>query len=657
MGGGGGGGGGGASPRAAVMAGAGAALRGTAGLGVAATAAAAAAGLSVTGTGDWLGGLWPAARAERAPDVGTAARADERSFPPDTAAGPVAGPEEAAFEEWLRKRGAKGLEQVCVGHVGEEGGGSAVGRGLFCRADVRGSLRDGLRWRPWRPALRVSFPLSNVLTPAACLREPRVGWVYRSLLEDGTLNPQLAVMAFLVVERLRGDQSPWAPYIAVLPCEEALGTPLFFSESELQMLSGTALHEAVLSRQKALRKDFSRVKRAATDALRACKGGERGSAPPRAPSFDDFLWANGVYWSRVLELPLARGRSTLPGEGSSEGDAIAGLPETRGGIVTVEGLCPGLDCCNHGESAPGQWRVAEQTPAVQGPPSEKWLGIPRKWLPSILGFSDWGVETFAAPPPDAPCGFLELTASRALRPGDEIRIDYGARSNAELLFTYGFVDPHNTHDTLVLSAPMTNKDLENPVNQARMELMHAKGMRPQVFLPLSGISAHGDGGHQPITAKEFPSDVIEMMEVMVMSPKELAAELEGLEKAEVSAAAGSRSGAMKGKDLKEPSFAALTLLVRLMQLQVYNLEGPGGTGSLEHDTALMLKHLMAEKDGEGASEYAGSPLSRNAYHALVYRMNQKRIARAYLALAERMLSYHLPAKGGILKPGFRPYRP
>ena len=328
----------------------------------------------------------------------------------------------------------------------------------------------------------------------------------------------------------------------------------------------------------------------------------------------------------------------------------------------MEGLCPGLDCCNHGEGAPGQWRVAEQTTAaVQAPPSETWLGIPRRWLPPLLGSSDGGVGTLAARSPDAPCGFLELTTSRALAPGDEVRIDYGARSNAELLFTYGFVDPHNTHDNLVLPAPITNKDLEDPINQARMELLHAKGMRPQVFLPLSGISAHGDGGHQPITAKEFPPEVIEMMGVMVMSPKELAAELEGLEKAEVSAAAGSTrvGGAMEGKDLKEPSFAALTLLVRLMQLQVYNLEGPGGTGSLEHDTALILKHLMAEKDGEGASEYASaaSRLSRNAYHALVYRMNQKRIARAYLALAERMLSYHLPAKGDILKPGFRPYRP
>ena len=151
-----------------------------------------------------------------------------------------------------------------------------------------------------------------------------------------------------------------------------------------------------------------------------------------------------------------------------------------------------------------------------------------------------------------------------------------------------------------------------------------------------------------------------MMEVMVLPRKKLA---EALELADAEAEAGGTvAGTPVAKPEKggaqEPSFAALTLLVRLMQLQVYNLEGPGGTGSLEHDTAIMLKHLMAEKDGEGASEYAGSPLSRNAYHALVYRMNQKRIARAYAALAERMLSYHLPTKSEGQKAGaYRPYRP
>lgn len=635
---------------AGAWSGGGAAWRAAAGLGA---AGLAAAGLS--------GGASPGARAERAAESGPTAAASGgggggaggRGSPWK---GPAAGAAEAAFEAWLRERGAKGLEQIVVGHVDKKDGGAAIGRGLFLREDVRGSIRDGVRWRPWRPALRVSFPLSNVLTPAACTREPRVGWVYRALLEDGTLSPRLAVMTFLIVEKIRGATSPWAPYIAMLPGEEGLGTPLFFSDAELQMLRGTTLHAAVTSRQKKLRQDFHRVKSAVAQALRACKhdGG-------RAPAFDDFMWASGIYWSRVLELPLPERAPVMAG-GALGGGVISqvGAPPGPASNAAMEGLCPGLDCCNHGEGAPGRWRAVGQVPAPTAASATggTWLGIPRKWLPALLAPSTGGQE--GSRRPGAPPGFLELTSDRALSPGEELRIDYGSRSNAELLFTYGFVDPHNPHDTLLLSAPLTAGDLEDPINQARMELLHARGLRPQAFLPLAGVSTHGDGGHQPVTAKEFPPEVIAMMEVMVLPRKKLA---EALELADAEAEAGGTVAgtpvAKPGKGgAQEPSFAALTLLVRLMQLQVYNLEGPGGTGSLEHDTAIMLKHLMAEKDGEGASEYAGSPLSRNAYHALVYRMNQKRIARAYAALAERMLSYHLPTKSEGQKAGaYRPYRP
>ena len=641
---------------AGAWSGAGAAWRAAAGLG--------AAGLTAAGLS---GGASLGARAERAAESGPAPAASGdgeggAGGKGQPWKGSAAGAAEAAFETWLRERGAKGLEQVAVGHVSEEGGGAAIGRGLFLREGVRGSIRDGVRWRPWRPALRVSFPLSNALTPASCIREPRVGWVYRALLEDGTLSPRLAVMAFLIVERLRGATSPWAPYIAMLPEEEGLGTPLFFSDAELQMLRGTTLHAAVTARQKKLRQDFRRVKSAVAQALQACKhdGG-------RAPAFSDFLWASGIYWSRVLELPLPERAPVLEG-GMLGGGVISQVsaPPEPAATAAMEGLCPGLDCCNHGEGAPGRWRAVGQVPARTAAPAtgETWLGIPRKWLPALLAPATGGQE--GSRRPDGPAGFLELISDRALSPGEEVRIDYGARSNEELLFTYGFVDPHNPHDTLLLSAPLTAGDLENPVNQARMELLHARGLRPQAFLPLAGVSTHGDGGHQPATAKEFPPEVIAMMEVMVLPQKKLAEALE-LARAEAEVqGAGAGAGADAGNpavksgkgDAQEPSFAALTLLVRLMQLQVYNLEGPGGTGSLEHDTATMLKHLMAEKDGEGASEYAGSPLSRNAYHALLYRMNQKRIARAYTALAERLLSYHLPEKSEGQKAGaYRPYRP
>jgi len=49
-------------------------------------------------------------------------------------------------------------------------------------------------------------------------------------------------MLFLVVERTRGIDSAWHPWIALLP--QALKTPLSYGEAEMQELAGTTLHTA-----------------------------------------------------------------------------------------------------------------------------------------------------------------------------------------------------------------------------------------------------------------------------------------------------------------------------------------------------------------------------------------------------------------------------
>ena len=50
------------------------------------------------------------------------------------------------------------------------------------------------------------------------------------------------VMLFLVTQRLLGERSEWAPWIAALPRE--FTTPPFFRGAEMDELMGTALHRA-----------------------------------------------------------------------------------------------------------------------------------------------------------------------------------------------------------------------------------------------------------------------------------------------------------------------------------------------------------------------------------------------------------------------------
>ena len=45
-----------------------------------------------------------------------------------------------------------------------------------------------------------------------------------------------------VVERLRGEASPWAPWLAVLPAR--VGSPVTYSDAQLAQLAGTSLQHA-----------------------------------------------------------------------------------------------------------------------------------------------------------------------------------------------------------------------------------------------------------------------------------------------------------------------------------------------------------------------------------------------------------------------------
>lgn len=49
-------------------------------------------------------------------------------------------------------------------------------------------------------------------------------------------------MGYKVVERMRGEASPWAPWLAALPAR--VGSPLTASDAQLAELAGTGLHRA-----------------------------------------------------------------------------------------------------------------------------------------------------------------------------------------------------------------------------------------------------------------------------------------------------------------------------------------------------------------------------------------------------------------------------
>lgn len=81
--------------------------------------------------------------------------------------------------------------------------------------------------------------------------------------------------------------------------------------------------------------------------------------------------------------------------------------------------------------------------------------------------------------------------------------------------------------------------------------------------------------------------------------------------------------------------AILTTLVRLLELKVTELESSTeGTGSLERDEQLL-------------SPTHRGKLSDIQKHAVVYRLGQKRLARAYLLHVSRLLQEEMKVLSGL----------
>ncbi|XP_004956796.1 fructose-bisphosphate aldolase-lysine N-methyltransferase, chloroplastic [Setaria italica] len=111
----------------------------------------------------------------------------------------------------------------------------------------------------------------------------------------GGLRPWVAVALLLLREVARGADSPWAPYLAILPRQT--DSTIFWSEEELLEIQGTQLLSTTMGVKEYVQSEFESVE---AEIINANK-----DIFPGAITFDDFLWAFGILRSRVF--PELRG--------------------------------------------------------------------------------------------------------------------------------------------------------------------------------------------------------------------------------------------------------------------------------------------------------------------------------------------------------------
>ena len=208
----------------------------------------------------------------------------------------------------------------------------------------------------------------------------------------------------LLQERAKGEDSDYAPYIALIP-ESVPGSPLMWTDDEVTALQYPPAVAEAREMRDAVATWFGKISAEAPVALAGA-------------NLESFKSAVSVVHSRTYGVA-----SSASGEGY------------------FRALLPLADLLNHGGD---EYPASASSPANRGgkaseaPDAKKW---PPAGCSDNIAWSELSDE-----------GVIEFAATRDIEPHEEAAMSYGERSNDHFLVYYGFVPPRNPHDDVVVFA-------------------------------------------------------------------------------------------------------------------------------------------------------------------------------------------------------------
>ncbi|ETV96853.1 hypothetical protein, variant [Aphanomyces invadans] len=117
----------------------------------------------------------------------------------------------------------------------------------------------------------------------------------RGFLHAGPHADDDLLAAFLLLERLKGPASKWAPYLAVLP--KAIPSPMTFTTDEVLALQDAGLIQSIFDAKKETAAAFTALAKKLSSILKKRKAGL---------TLDDYIWARAVLDSRALTIQGTR---------------------------------------------------------------------------------------------------------------------------------------------------------------------------------------------------------------------------------------------------------------------------------------------------------------------------------------------------------------
>ena len=317
--------------------------------------------------------------------------------------------------------------------------------------------------------LLVRVPSALTVTAESALRVPSVAAL---VSRDTEAHATIAVWLMHAAEVSGGAMSEYARALG----EANIDCTLQWSEEELMALQSS--RAAATGR---------RLQGWASDEWATIRSRPAFLDTPLAnATFDRFQWALCAVWSRSFQLGCA----------DAECSGAAG---TSGGVWRV--LAPGADLFNHASDSPG----AALEVRADGARPERWhadlASSPAKGYDDTDDDDDgtsamrdeaeaaWGsAEGSLRDLADSSDAFM-LKAARRIPEGAEVTLNYGARSNAELLTTHGFALDGNPAEAVPLSLEPSSADR---LGEVKAKLLRAGNVTGPFFLSAHSLTSDSD---------------------------------------------------------------------------------------------------------------------------------------------------------------------
>jgi [ribulose-bisphosphate carboxylase]-lysine N-methyltransferase len=344
--------------------------------------------------------------------------------------------------EWARGRGAS-LDRVAVERDVLTGEELLVAARDAAPGDALLSLAEQSQQPLWlTPAAARAALVAGAKDPAA------------ATAAVDALEPWLQIAVFLIAERARllaggAPSSPFSAYVASLP--EELDTPLAWSEAELAELEGTQVLATALSYRAFFDQRFEQLLASPEGAALQASG----CVPASALSVDALRWAAATVRART--------------RGDLAGDGIA--------------LVPLADAVPHRRLASAALKVSERRGGLLG---------------GLLGGGGGNNNANNA---NSNNRVLVLEATRPLRKGDAVTIDYGpTKTEGAVLLESGALDASVEAEAAAPSVPGYSLSLSIPASDRwaddKRGVLERAGLMPEWSDPSATVEfLLARGGH------------------------------------------------------------------------------------------------------------------------------------------------------------------